>query len=318
MEKVITPTLLSNDSVEIVEVAPRDGFQSIREPIGTLQKVNLIDALVDAGCQRIEAGSFVSPKAVPQMADMAQVSSGISRLPGIGYMVLVPNHRGIELALENGFREFGYVFSVSESHNQNNVRRGVAESLDDLGGLVDRLKSVSEPCRLRVNLATSFDCPFEGRQPLEKVLELVSAVQQLIPDAEIALCDTTGRANPRQVGELFRHAMSASPRAETTWAYHGHDTFGLGVANALAAYHSGVRVFDSAAAGLGGCPFAPGATGNTATEDLVFAFEECGIQTGIDLQRMLGIADKVAAIPGAYVSSHLRHVPRDRAIPMDQ
>lgn len=305
---------LSSEPVEIVEVAPRDGFQSVREPIGTDHKIDMIDALVDAGCQRIEAGSFVSPKAVPQMADMAEVSAGIRRDPDVRYMALVPNRRGIELALENGFREFGYVFSVSESHNQNNVRRSVSESLNDLGELIALLNNLAEPWRLRVNLATTFDCPFEGQQSASKVLELVAAVQRLIPDAEIALCDTTGRANPRQVAELFERALSSSSSPEATWAYHGHDTFGLGVANALAAYDSGVRVFDSAAAGLGGCPFAPGATGNTATEDLVFAFEECGIKTGIDLGRLLEVADTVAAIPEACVASHLRHVPRHRAL----
>jgi hydroxymethylglutaryl-CoA lyase len=305
---------LSSEPVEIVEVAPRDGFQSVREPIGTDHKIDMIDALVDAGCQRIEAGSFVNPKAVPQMADMADVSAGIRRKPDVRYMVLVPNRRGIELAFENSFREFGYVFSVSESHNQNNVRRSVNESLDDLDGFVSLLDSLSPAWRLRVNLATSFDCPFEGQQSPSRVLDLLSAVQRVVPNAEIALCDTTGRANPRQVSDLFERALSSSSSPETTWAYHGHDTFGLGVANALAAYDSGVRVFDSAAAGLGGCPFAPGATGNTATEDLVFAFEECGIKTGIDLGRLLEVADTVAAIPGACVASHLRYVPRQRAL----
>jgi len=305
---------MSKEAVEIVEVSPRDGFQSIREPIGTARKLAIIDALVKAGCRRIEAGSFVSPKAVPQMADMTEISAGITKAPDLRMMVLVPNLRGIELGLENGFGEFGYVFSVSEAHNQNNVRRSVSESLRDLEGLVALLADLPHSWRLRVNLATTFDCPFEGRQPASKALELIQAVQDRVPNAEIALCDTTGRANPRQVSELFEQALALSSATQTTWAYHGHDTFGLGVANALAAYQSGVRVFDSSVAGLGGCPFAPGATGNTATEDLVFAFEECGIETGINIERLLEVADTVASIPQACVASHLRHVPRERAV----
>ena len=298
--------------VEIVEVAPRDGFQSIRDPIGTRRKIRIINALAAAGCRRIEAGSFVSPKAVPQMEDMAEIARWIDRPEGLRYMVLVPNRRGIELALNAGFREFGYVFSVSESHNRNNVRRGVTESLEDLASLVELLNEVTEPWRLRVNLATTFDCPFEGRQPGSKVIELVREVQEIISGVEIALCDTTGRSNPRDVGDRVIEIIKASRDSRTTLAFHGHDTFGLGVANALAAYEAGVRVFDTAAAGLGGCPFAPGATGNTATEDLAFAFEECGIRTGLNLAGLLDVADEIAAIPGSCVASHLRHVPRDR------
>lgn len=305
-----------SDAVEIVEVTPRDGFQSVREPIGTARKIAVINGLAEAGCKRIEAGSFVSPKAVPQMADMVEIAAGIRASNGIRYMVLVPNQRGIERAVANGFREFGYVFSVSESHNQSNVRRSVEASLEDLTRLVGWLQEQGGPgpWRLRVNLATTFDCPFEGSQSVTRVLELLARVRAIVPDAEIALCDTTGRANPRQVGEVVERAIGATQGSALKWAYHGHDTFGLGVANALAAYQAGVRVFDAAAAGLGGCPFAPGATGNTATEDLVFAFEACGITTGIDLERLLDVADDVAAIPGTCVASHLRHVPRKRAL----
>ncbi len=300
------------EPVEIVEVAPRDGFQSIREPIGTEAKIEMINALARAGCQRIEAGSFVSPKAIPQMADMGAIAAGIERPAQVRFMVLVPNRKGIELALANGFDEFGYVLSVSESHNQNNVRRSVDDSMQDLASLVDWLSAQGKGWRLRVNLATSFDCPFDGRQSLQALTARVREVQSIISDAEIALCDTTGRANPRQVAEAFARVQADSPDGRTRWAFHGHDTYGLGVANALAAYEAGVRRFDAAAAGLGGCPFAPGATGNTATEDLVFAFEACGIKTGIDIDRLTAIADRIAAIPGGVVASHIRHVPRER------
>ncbi|MBS3785920.1 MAG: hydroxymethylglutaryl-CoA lyase [Gammaproteobacteria bacterium] len=298
--------------IEIVEVAPRDGFQSIRTPLATKTKVDIIHALADSGCRRIEAGAFVSPKAIPQMRDMADIAAALQPKENVRYMVLVPNQRGIELAINSGFTEFGYVFSASESHNQNNVRRSVQTSMDELIRLVDYLHSTPIDWRLRVNLATTFDCPFEGRQPTHRVMDLIAFIQAQVPQAEIALCDTTGRANPRQVGELSAALLETYRDQNTTWAFHGHDTYGLGVANALAAYAAGIRVFDTAAAGLGGCPFAPGATGNTATEDLVFAFEESGIPTGIDLHRLLDVADTIAALPGGVIGSHLRHVPRAR------
>jgi hydroxymethylglutaryl-CoA lyase len=301
------------DSVEIVEVAPRDGFQSIRTPLNTQTKIDIIEALRGSGCRRIEAGAFVSPKAIPQMHDMAEIAKALKHQGDVRYMVLVPNQRGIELAIENGFNEFGYVFSASESHNQNNVRRSLEASMDELVSLTAYLQKSTIDWKLRVNLATTFDCPFEGKQNPERVIELLSFVKSQVPNAEIALCDTTGRANPRQVRELVTTVMKDDRKNDVTWAFHGHDTFGLGVANALAAYSAGIRVFDTSAAGLGGCPFAPGATGNTATEDLVFAFEQMGVRTGIDLHRLLDTADQIASLPEAVVGSHLRHVPRDRA-----
>lgn len=302
-------------TVEIVEVAPRDGFQSIAEPLPTALKSELIAALAEAGCPRIEAGSFVSPKAVPQMADMARIAGALPAGGRTRFSVLVPNRKGVDLALAHGLREIVYVFSASEAHNRNNVGRGVEASLTDLEGLVGHLRAQADDWCLRVDIATAFDCPFDGAMSRERVVALAQRVQRLAPEAEIALCDTTGRANPRQVRDTFATVMAACTAAPTRWAFHGHDTFGMGVANALFAHEAGVRVFDGAAAGLGGCPFAPGATGNTATEDLVFAFEEGGLATGIDMARLLAVADRVAALPGATVASHLRHVPRRRAIP---
>jgi len=300
--------------VEIVEVAPRDGFQSIAEPLPTALKLDLIRALAEAGCPRIEAGSFVSPRAVPQMADMAEIAAALPVSGGTRFSVLVPNRKGVDLALASGLREIVYVFSASEAHNRNNVGRGVAASVADLEALVAYLREQADAWTLRVDIATAFDCPFDGAMPRQRVVELAQQVQGLAPEAEIALCDTTGRANPRQVRDTFAAAMAACTAAPTRWAFHGHDTFGMGVANALFAHDAGVRVFDAAAAGLGGCPFAPGATGNTATEDLVFAFEEGGVTTGIDMTRLLAAADRIAELPGASVASHLRHVPRERAI----
>ena len=302
---------MSRNAVEIVEVAPRDGFQSIAEPLPTGEKVAAVEALMGAGLRRVEIGSFVSPRAIPQMADMDDVAAALSRHAGVRQSALVPNVRGAERALAAGLRELVYVFSVSEAHNRNNVRQGVAESIEGLRAVVEAIGRVPG-CRLRVDLATAFDCPFEGAVAEGAVLRAVASVAAIAPDAEIALCDTTGRANPVEVRRRFRAAMA---EADAGWAFHGHDTFGLGVANALFAFEAGVGAFDGSAAGLGGCPFAPGATGNTATEDLVFAFEEAGIDTGVDLASLLDAADRVAALPGGVTGGHLRHVPRARAVP---
>jgi hydroxymethylglutaryl-CoA lyase len=299
-------------AVEMVEVAPRDGFQSIMDPLPTTTKIGLIEALLDAGFRRMEIGSFVSPRAVPQMADMAAIAEHLRNREGVRLAALVPNRKGGELALEHHIRELVFVFSASETHNLKNVRHTVAESLCELEEIQSVLRGASGT-RLRVDLATSFDCPYDGEVPADKVRDAVAQIRRIAGDIEIALCDTTGRANPHQVHRTFVAVMSEFG-GQGNWAFHGHDTFGLGVANALFAYQAGVRTFDTSAAGLGGCPFAPGATGNTASEDLVFAFEQSGIATGVQLERLLSAADRIAEIPGACLGGHLRTVPRSRAL----
>jgi len=294
----------------ICEVAPRDGFQSITGPLPTADKINIIRDLAAAGCPRMEIGSFVSPKAIPQMADMQEITDAVRDLP-IRMSALVPNVRGTVDALRAGVKELVYVFSVSEAHNMNNVRQSVEESI---AGLEAVAAALDEDIVLRVDLATAFDCPFDGTVPLDALLQAVRRVTEIAPSAEIALCDTTGRANPFAVAARFDAVMRLGETQANTWAFHGHDTFGQGVANAMAAWGSGVQVFDTAAAGLGGCPFAPGATGNTATEDLVFAFNEGGLETGIDLNALLNVADRIADLPGGVTGSHLRLVPRAAAV----
>lgn len=303
----------SRDAVTIQDVAPRDGFQSIRTQVPTETKVRVVEALYDAGLKLVEGGAFVSPKAVPQMADTAEVFNRVKRPDGTRLCALVPNSKGVRKALESGVADLSYVFSVSESHNQSNVRRSVAESLDDLDLIVE-LGRDHDDFRLRVNLATAFDCPMEGRIDGDAVLACLDRVAATGMALEVALCDTTGRAFPDQVGDLFRRSIDHLAGAPVTWAFHGHDTFGLGVSNALYAYEAGVRLFDGAAGGLGGCPFAPGATGNTATEDLVFTFDNMGISTGIDLDKLLAVAETVAALPDAVSGGHIRQVPRARAL----
>jgi hydroxymethylglutaryl-CoA lyase len=300
--------------VEIMEVAPRDGFQSIAEPLPTGEKVAIIEGLIDAGCRRLEIGSFVSPKAIPQMADIGEICAHFRDRDDARLAALVPNTKGAELALRNGIREVVYVFSASEAHNRNNVRRSIAESIDGLRDVISILQG-ERGTRLRLDLATSFDCPFDGPVAPDAVKAALARVFAFTTALEVALCDTTGRANPVKVRTLFREVMAEAPDPGIGWAFHGHDTFGLGVANVLFAHEAGVRVFDGSAAGLGGCPFAPGATGNTATEDIVFALEEAGIPTGIDLGALLAVADRVARLPGACLGGHLRGVPRQRAVP---
>jgi hydroxymethylglutaryl-CoA lyase len=311
LESVMTSNI--RPAVEIVDVAPRDGFQAVVPPIETGVKVDVVKALVAAGIKRVETGAFVSPKAVPQMADSAQVHAALDVAPGIRLPALIANPRGAASALEAGVSDLVYVFSISESHNNSNVRRTVAQSVDGLAEVIAVCRD--EPgFQLRVNVATSFDCPFEGRIDSSAVLPWLEAVVAMDVPVEFGICDTTGRALPNQVKELFEVGMAAcGDSAQVGWAFHGHDTFGLGVANALAAYEAGVRVFDAAAAGLGGCPFAPGATGNTATEDLVFTLENMGISTGVDMGMLLEAADAIAQLNGAQVGGHIRMVPRERA-----
>ena len=296
-------------SVTLLEVAPRDGFQSIAAPLPTADKIAAIEMLLASGISRMELGSFVSPRAIPQMADMADIAAHFRGRDGCAMSVLIPNVKGATLALANGFTDLVFVFSVSEAHNRNNVRQSVEQSLAQLRDVV---AEIGEDVRLRVDLATSFDCPFDGTVPLDDVRRAFAAALAIAPNAEFALCDTTGRADPMTVARRFRTVMADAP--ETVWAFHGHDTFGMGVANALYAYEAGVSIIEGAAAGLGGCPFAPGATGNTATEDLQFAFEQGGVATGIDRAKLLEAADAVAALPGGKTASHLRIVPRARAV----
>jgi hydroxymethylglutaryl-CoA lyase len=300
-------------SIEICDVAPRDGFQVVPTWIPTEIKIAVVEGLAEAGLKRIETGAFVSPKHVPQMADTAEVHERV-RIPGdVRLTALIPNLRGAENALAAGVKDLAYVFSVSESHNQANVRRATADSIKELGEVI-RVGRDHDDFKLRVNLATTFDCPFEGDVDPDAVYRDIEAVLAFDHKVEIGLCDTTGRAIPDHVRNVIGGAIERFGRTDIDWWYHGHDTFGLGVANALYAYEAGVTKFDSAAAGLGGCPFAPGATGNTATEDLVFTFENMGIDTGVDLDKLLDVAERIAELPDTVTGGHLRYVPRKRAL----
>lgn len=290
------------DSVTIVEVGPRDGFQGIGPFIPTADKIAYLQRLAAAGLREVEIGSFVSPRALPQMADTPELLAACDGIPGLSPRVLVPSEKHMLRALDNGARFPTFVLSVSESHNRNNVRRHTDESVAEYLRLVATLPQGTD---MRLDLSTCFDCPFEGRIPEEAVIALLGKLVPALPGAEICLCDTTGKGEPQQVERLFGMAREAFPQVKR-WAMHAHDTYGLGLANVFAAYRSGVRIVDASFAGLGGCPFAPGATGNVATEDVVWMFHRMGVATGIDLDALIPVACDGAAIPGGQSGGRVR------------
>ncbi len=296
----------------ISDVAPRDGLQSIGSFVPTETKIALVRALYEAGIRRMEIGSFVSPKAMPQMADTAEVLRAALALPGLESTVLAPNRKGFELAKAAGAHRVGLFMSVTESHNKANVNRSREESFADLSAIV--AEAVAAGMKLRFNLSCCFHCPFEGVVPEAMALEWVGRAAALDPWMEIAIADTTGNAAPDQVRRVVGQAVTAWPAPDGSCriAYHGHDTYGMGVANVTAAWDAGCRVFDSAAGGLGGCPFAPGATGNVATEDVAWLFRRMGVETGLDWAKLLVAADMAAAVPGGLPGGRLRSVPAAR------
>ncbi|MGX9962035.1 hydroxymethylglutaryl-CoA lyase [Roseomonas sp. F4] len=299
-------------SAVISEVAPRDGLQSIGPFVPTATKIELVRKLYAAGLRRMEIGSFVSPKAIPQMADTGAVLAAALELPGLECTVLAPNRRGFEMAKAAGAHRVGVFMSVTESHNKANVNRSRMDSFVDLSGIVGDARAAG--MKVRFNLSCAFHCPFEGVVPEEDALDWVERVQALDQEIEISICDTTGNAAPDQVRRVFAHAIRSwpDPDGKPRFAFHGHDTYGMGVANCAAAWEAGCRVFDSAAGGLGGCPFAPGATGNVATEDVAWLFSRMGVATGVDWPGLLEAADFAAAIPGALPGGRMRAVPAAR------
>ena len=296
-----------SERATLIEVAPRDGFQPIGPFIPTEQKVEFVRAAYAAGLHRIEIGSFVNPKAVPQLRDTAEVLRLTHDLPGFDPQILVPNAKGVALALEAGSRHLVYVISASDAHNRSNVRRDTAQSIDEYGEVI---RALPAGIKVRLNLATAFDCPFDGRMDQGVVLDRLGRMLEHRADVEVGLCDTTGRADPAHVASLSAACLErwAGPgrNGGTGFVFHGHDTYGLGLANIAAAWHAGVRGFDTAFGGLGGCPFAPGATGNTATEDAVWMFDRMGIETGVDLAALVPLAVRAAAIPGAQPGGRVR------------
>ncbi|HBB17820.1 MAG TPA: hydroxymethylglutaryl-CoA lyase [Syntrophus sp. (in: bacteria)] len=276
---------MDKPSVVIREVMLRDGLQNITEFIPTEAKIELFQLLAAGGIEDAEITSFVNPKAVPQFADASQVAQAVLKIKpeGVRVSALIPNLKGALLALNSGMRNLAFVMSVSESHNISNVRRSTEESLDELKKILD-LGTEYPDMAVRAGMATVFGCPFEGKIEPGVTLNFIRRFYRL-GVRDMALSDTVGFGNPREVKELTGTCIREFP--DVTFSIHLHNTRGLGLANSLAAYESGIRIHDGAVGGLGGCPFAPGAKGNTSTEDLVYMFEEMGISTGIDITALM-------------------------------
>ncbi|NEE03887.1 hydroxymethylglutaryl-CoA lyase [Phytoactinopolyspora halotolerans] len=296
--------------VSLREVGPRDGLQN-EDPIPTAAKIDLIDALSETGLRRIEAVSFVHPRAIPQMADADEVWSKVRRNDAVRYSALVPNRRGLERALAAGFTDLEVVISASDTHNRENINRSTAESLDALPELTELAHGSGATLQLIVS--TAWGCPYEGEVPEERVLWVAGRGVAAGVDS-LVYGDTTGMATPTRVVRLVGETRSAHP--ELPLGLHFHNTRGTGLANLYAALQLGVDDFDAAVAGLGGCPYAPGASGNIATEEVVSMVEDMGVETGVDLDALLDVAEMAERFVGhAAPSQVLRAGPRSRTVP---
>jgi hydroxymethylglutaryl-CoA lyase len=300
--------------VTICEVGPRDGFQIEPEFLATEQKIEVVDRLADAGLPRIEVTSFVHPKAVPQLRDAEQVMAGIRRRPGTRYAALVPNDKGAVRAVDAGVDEIHTVVSASESHNLANVNMTVAESIEKLRAVMQVAGRARVP--VACGISTSFGCPFEGEVPLARLESVVGRLVDIGARA-IGLADTTGMANPRQVQRTLEHLGPRFPGIE--WTLHTHDTRALAIPNILAAMECGLTHFDASIGGLGGCPFAPGASGNVCTEDLVHGLQAMGVETGIDLDRLIAVSRRVQEIVGRPLPGQIVKAGKwDRRYPLPE
>ncbi len=296
------------EAVQIREVGPRDGFQNEPEVIATERKVELIEALARTGLRRLEVTSFVRPDVIPQLADAAEVLRAIDVPAEVSLSVLIPNERGLDMALalldahasvRPAFDEVNVFLSASETHNRKNVNRSIAESLEGVSRVLGRARDAGLRCEGVIS--TSFGCPYEGHVPPERVLQIAGRLREAGAQ-EVGFGDTTGMANPLQVREFFGRARSELGDIELT--AHFHNTRGQGLANVLAALEAGVESFESSFGELGGCPVPAGATGNIASEDLVSMLGEMGIETGIDLPALLACARRAQEILGRPLGSH--------------
>ena len=285
-----------NPSVLISEVGPRDGLQSVKATMATADKLRWIDALAAAGLREIEVASFVPAHLLPQMADATQVVQHALRHSSVRVMALVPNLRGAKAALEAGAQKITLPVSASPAHSLANVRKTPEAMVDEVRAVLRLRDEIAPGVPVEVGMSTAFGCTLQGLVPEGDVLRLAAQLAQAGVN-EIGLSDTTGMGNPAQVTRLFKALFKEI--GALTGAAHMHNTRGLGLANCLAAYEAGVRTFDSSLGGLGGCPYAPGASGNVVTEDLVFMFEAMGVNTGIDLVRLMAAREPLqAGLPG--------------------
>ena len=291
------------DTVKIVEVGPRDGLQNEKVTVSAEVKVDFITALADAGLRVIEAGAFVSPKWVPQMADTAEVYRDIPKDPGVEFPVLVPNMRGLDRAIEAGVKSIAIFTAASETFNQRNINMTIDGSFENYAPVVARARA--EGIRIRGYVSTAFGCPYEGDVAPEKVLEVCARLLDL-GCYEVSVGDTIGVGTPMQVQGVIGMLLQVIPASRL--AMHFHDTRGTALANTLSALEMGIATFDASAGGLGGCPYAPGASGNLATEDLVYMLDSMAIETGVDLNRLVQASAKIAGyldhpLPGKYLQA---------------
>lgn len=300
------------ERVTIYEVGPRDGLQNEARQVPTPEKIRFIDALVEAGLHNIEITSFVSPKWIPQLADAAEVARGVRRPAGVRMSALVPNRRGLDNAMAVGMKEIAVFLSASETHNKKNVNKTIAETLNAFDEVISPARAAG--LKVRAYVSTVFGCPYEGDVDPRAVLSLSARLLEM-GVYQISLGDTIGVANPRQVEDVLGQVLAAHPADAI--AVHFHDTQGTALANCLVSLTMGIRTIDSSAGGLGGCPYAPGAAGNLATEDLVAMLHAMGIQTGVDLDRLVD-ASRLATsfvghdLPSKYLKAHLGKQARAR------
>ena len=295
---------MKRPALRLVEVGPRDGLQTSNATVSTAAKISFVDALSLSGLREIETGAFVSPKAVPEMADSDRVFAGIARRPGVIYSALVPNEKGLERALAAKAGKISVFTAASETFNQKNIQASIAESIERFEPVVAAAKTAGLP--LRAYISTAFFCPYEGRIKPEAVLDVVKRLEALAFD-EYSIGDTIGRASPDDVRRLLDLLLKTVPIEKVF--LHFHDTYGMAVANALVAWDAyGVSGFDASTGGVGGCPYAPGASGNVAMEDLVFAFHASGGETKVDVKALQAAAQGLAAAMGRPVASRLSRI----------
>lgn len=284
--------------VTIYEVGPRDGLQNEQRMVPTSDKIAMIDSLSQTGLSHIEITSFVNPKWIPQLSDASDVARGVARREGVHYSCLVPNRRGMDAAVQAGMREVAVFLSASETHNKKNVNKTIDETLAAFGEVVGPARELG--LRVRAYVSTVYGCPYEGAVEVGRVEELVHKLRAL-GVYQISLGDTIGVATPRQVDQVLRRLLSFCPQQEL--ALHFHDTRGTALANILVGVALGITTVDSALGGLGGCPYAPGASGNAATEDVVYMLHGMGIDTGIDLDALVDTSQRVAVWLGHELPS---------------
>ncbi|MFN2461892.1 MAG: hydroxymethylglutaryl-CoA lyase [Candidatus Velthaea sp.] len=288
--------------VKVCEVGPRDGLQNEKTTVPAADKISYINLLIDAGFEDIEVTSFVSPKHVPQLADAEGVYAEFNHVPGRRYITLTPNERGLDRALAAGVKAIAVFTAATDTFAQRNIGMSIDRSIDTFAGVVKRAKA--EGVWVRASVSTSFGCPFEGVVPVESVVHVANRLLALGVD-ELSVADTIGVGTPNQVYDVVAAVAKVVPMDR--FGLHFHDTRGTALANTMAALHMGVHIFDSSAGGLGGCPFAPGATGNVATEDLLYMLHGMGIETGVDLAKVRAASRFIGEKLAGRVNSRAYH-----------